>query len=90
LFVALEADGTVSKSSGVTLANRAATGAYRITFDANISTCAFVATAGQDDAVFVEDYHLYTSRTGTSTVNVLIFDENDDPLDRPFDLAVLC
>ena len=36
------------------------------------------------------DYHVYTSRTGTSTVNVQVFDEKNNPLDRPFFLAVIC
>jgi hypothetical protein len=51
----------------------------------------YLATAGQDDGgSLFEDYHVYTSRTRTSTVNVEIFDENDDLLDRPFFLAVIC
>jgi hypothetical protein len=33
---------------------------------------------------------LYTRRTGTSTVNVQVFDEKNNPLDRPFSLAVVC
>ena len=65
-------------------------GTYRVLFDTNITACAYVATAGRDNASFVEDYHVYTSRTGTSTVNVEIFDEKDNPLDLPFHLAVLC
>ena len=50
----------------------------------------YLATAGQDVGSLTEDYHVYTSRTGTSTVDVLSFDENDDLLDRPFFLAVFC
>jgi len=91
LFVAMDAGGTITRSSGVTAASRSGAGIYRISFDADISNCVYLATAGQDDGgSLVEDYHVYTSRTGTSTVNVLIFDENDNSLDRPFFLAVLC
>jgi hypothetical protein len=51
----------------------------------------YLATAGKDDGgSLVDAYHLYTSRTGTSTVNVEIFDENDNSLDLPFFLAVVC
>jgi hypothetical protein len=91
LFVAMDAGGTVTRSNGVTAAARASAGVYRISFGADISNCAYVATAGQDDGgSLFEDYHVYTSRTRTSTVNVEIFDENDDLLDRPFFLAVIC
>jgi hypothetical protein len=90
LFVALNAGGTITKNSGATSASRQNTGVYRISFGADITKCVYLATAGQDVNPFFEDYHLYTSRTGTSTVNVEIFDEKNNPLDRPFDLAVFC
>jgi hypothetical protein len=90
LFVALDAGGALT-NSGATLATRADTGVYRISFDADITNCAYLATGGQDDAGgLFEDYHLYTSRTGANTVNVEVFDEKDNPLDRPFYLAVFC
>jgi hypothetical protein len=90
LFVALDAGGTLTKNSGATLATRASAGVYRIAFNTNISNCVYVATGGQDAGALFENYHLYTSRTGTNTVNVEIFDEKNSPLDRSFDLAVLC
>jgi hypothetical protein len=90
LFVAVNADGTVSKNSGATLAARVSAGVYRIAFNAAITNCVYVATAGDDAGGPFENYHLYTSRTGTSTVNVEIFDEKNIPFDRPFYLAVLC
>ena len=74
----------------MTAEERAAVGTYRFSFDADITNCVSIATAGQDVGSLVEDYHLYTSRTGTSTVNVQIFDANDDAFDRPFSLAVIC
>jgi hypothetical protein len=90
LFVAMDADGTLTKNSGATLATRANAGVYRISFNTDITNCVYLATGGQDAGSFVEDYHLYTSRTGTSTVNVQVFDEKNNPLDRPFFLAVVC
>jgi hypothetical protein len=90
LFVALASDGTLLKNSGATVVDRAGVGVYRIQFDADITDCVALATAGQDNGGLFEDYHLYTSRTATSTVNVAIFDEQDNPLDRPFSLAVIC
>jgi hypothetical protein len=90
LFVALDAGGTLTKNSGATSATRASAGVYRITFNANITNCVYLATGGQDTGGLFEDYHLYTSRTGTNTVDVEIFDEKNNPFDRSFYLAVLC
>jgi hypothetical protein len=90
LFVAMDAGGTITRSNGVTVAERASAGVYRISFDADITNCVYLATAGQDGGLLFEDYHLYTSRTSTSTVNVLIFDANNNSLDRSFFLAVFC
>jgi hypothetical protein len=90
LFVAVDAGGTLTKNSGAASATRASAGVYRITFNANITNCAYLATGGQDAGGLFEDYHLYTSRTGTNTANVQIFDEKNNPLDRSFYLAVLC
>jgi hypothetical protein len=89
-FAAVDAGGTLLKNSGATAAGRADIGAYRVLFDADVTNCVYVATAGQDTGPLFEDYHLYTSRTGTSTVNVQVFDEKNNPLDRPFFLAVVC
>lgn len=90
LFVALNAAGTLTKNSGAISAARVNPGVYRIAFNTNITACVYLATAGQDAGSVFEDYHLYTSRTGTNTVNVQIFDEKNGHFDRPFYLAVLC
>ena len=85
----MDADGTVVKNSGANLADRVDAGVYRISFDADITNCVYLATAGQDGGLLFEDYHLYTSRTGSHTVNVQIFDEKNNPFDRSFDLGGL-
>ena len=90
LFVALDAAGALTKNSGATLAARADTGVYRIAFNTDITNCVYLATGGQDTGSLFEDYHLYTSRTGANTVNVAIFDGQNNPLDRSFSLAVIC
>jgi hypothetical protein len=91
LFVALDADGTLTKNSGATLATRAGTGVYRISFNTDITNCVYLGTAGQDAGGLPgDDYNLYTSRTGTTTVNVAIFDGTNTLIDLPFHLAVFC
>lgn len=90
LFTALDAGGTLTKNSGAISAARINPGVYRVAFDTNITSCVYLATAGQDAGGVFEDYHLYTSRTGTNTVDIQIFDEKNTPFDRPFYLAVFC
>ena len=90
LFVAIDAGGTLLKNSGATSAARTDIGVYRVAFNTDITNCVYLATGGQDAGSLIEDYHLYTSRTGTNTVNVEIFDEKNSPFDRPFYLAVFC
>jgi hypothetical protein len=90
LFVAMDAGGTLTKNSGATLATRANVGVYRISFNTDITNCVYLATGGQDAGSLFEDYHLYPSRTGANTVNVAIFDANNNPFDRSFYLAVFC
>jgi len=86
----MDAGGTLSKNSGATSAARVSAGVYRIAFNTDIRNCVYLASEGQDAGSLFDDYHLYTSRTGTNTVNVEIFDAKNDPLDRSFYLAVLC
>lgn len=90
LFVALDADGTLTKNSGATLAARTGTGDYRIAFNTDITNCVYLGSAGQDAGGVSGDYNLFTSRTNTSTVNVAIFDETNTLIDLPFNLAVFC
>jgi hypothetical protein len=90
LFVALDADGTLTKNSGATLATKAGTGVYRIAFNTDITNCVYLGSAGQDAGGVSGDYNLFTSRTNTSTVNVAIFDETNTLVDLPFNLAVFC
>ena len=90
LFVALDADGTLTKNSGATLATKAGTGVYRISFNTDITNCVYLGSAGQDAGGVSGDYNLFTSRTSTNTVNVVILDGSDNALDLPFNLAVFC
>jgi hypothetical protein len=90
LFVALDAGGTLTKNSGATLAAHTVTGIYRIAFNTDITNCVYLATAGQDAGGVSGDYNIFTSRTLTNTVNVVIFDESSALIDLPFSLAVFC
>jgi hypothetical protein len=90
LFVAMNADGTLTKNSGATLAARTGTGIYRIAFNTDVTNCVYLATAGQDAGGVSGSYNIFASRTSTTTVNVAIFDGSNNALDLPFYLAVFC
>ena len=90
LFVALDAGGTLTKNSGATLATKAGTGVYRISFNTDITNCVYLGSAGQDAGGVSGDYNLFTSRTSTSTINVEVFDGSNALVDQPFNLAVFC
>jgi len=90
LFVALDAGGTLTKNSGATLATKAGTGVYRISFNTDITNCVYLGSAGQDAGLLSENYSLSTSRTNTNTVNVAIVDATNTPIDLPFSLGVFC
>jgi hypothetical protein len=60
LFFALNADGTLTKNSGATLATKAGTGVYRISFNTDITNCVYLATAGQDAGGVSGDYNIFT------------------------------
>jgi hypothetical protein len=86
----MNADGTLTKNSGATLAARTGTGIYRIAFNTDITNCVYLATAGQDAGGVSGSYNIFASRTSTTTVNVVIFDGSNNALDLPFYLAVFC
>ena len=91
LFAVINADGSLLRGSGVTSSSMPSAAVYHIAFSTNITGCAYLANAGQDaGGAIYDNYHLYTSRTGTDTVVVEIYDNTNSPLQRPFYLAVLC
>ena len=64
LFAAVDAGGTLTRSSGATSAQRTSAGVYRMTFTTDITNCVYLATAGQDAGSLFLDYHLYTKPHG--------------------------
>lgn len=90
LFAAVSFNGTLGKNSGATSATRTGTGVYTVVFNTDITNCVYLAVGGTDSGGQIFGYHAYTSRTGTNTVNVQIFDSSDAAFDRSFYLAVFC
>jgi hypothetical protein len=89
-FAAVDSAGVLGKHNGATSASRIGTGSYQVVFGANITNCVYLATGGQDGDGLSVPMVVYTSLSGTNTVQVLFFDTSSNPIDRPFYLAVIC
>ncbi len=69
LWAVVNEDGTLDRSKGVTAGSRLGTGAYRITFNRNVSGCAYAATV---DVSGIGEGHageVYVSRNDDSQTN---------------------
>jgi hypothetical protein len=91
LWAVINPAGTIARQSGVVTATRPTTGNYRVKFNRNITTCAWLATIGSGTTVtsfgFVETE---LSSGSTDTVHVETRATNAAVADRGFHLAVFC
>jgi hypothetical protein len=53
LWAAVRANGTKARGSGVASTQRISTGFYEVTFDRDVTQCAFAATLGDPDTLFI-------------------------------------
>jgi hypothetical protein len=84
-YAIVAANGTTTRSSGVTTSTRTSIGTYNVTFAREVSDCVQVATlrgqaAGQ----------IAVAPQGTLVVVVTTFSGNGTKQDRPFNLFVEC
>jgi hypothetical protein len=92
LWAVVNPVGTLARGSGVLSVSHTATGTYRVQFNRNITTCAWLATIGSATSVTSFGFIETELSTGTTdTVHVEIRDPNTvTPVDRGFHLGVLC
>jgi hypothetical protein len=93
LFAAVAAAGTISASSGVVgaVTHTASTGIYAITFDRDVSECAFLATIGSRNGGLPGDPEIAASnQTGSPEQVVVETFLGSTATDRSFNVAVLC
>jgi hypothetical protein len=92
-WAVIDSDGTIARSLGATGSVNVAsvTGSYEVTFDRNVSGCAFDVSLGGPDTTTYPGYSSAARLAGDSTgVSVYTTDANANPTDRPFHLVVLC
>jgi hypothetical protein len=98
LWAVVNVDGTLARGDGATAAQATGVdGEYRVTFDRDVSGCAYVATAGEasaftagpDDAI---TFGVAPDNQDTSTVFALEYDAilARDSYSSGFHLAVFC
>ena len=89
LFASVNANGTLAHGNGVSSVTHIGTGQYEVTFSANVSGCAYVATTvnafSQALQVFTAGGHLSANGVFLQTKN-----QGGGLTDGPFNLAVDC
>jgi hypothetical protein len=91
LWAVVNPIGTLARGSGVLSVSHTATGTYRVQFNRNITTCAWLATIGSATGVTSFGFIETELSTGTTdTVHVEIRDITAAVADRGFHLAALC
>jgi len=88
LFARVNADGTAS-GRGTTASAKTGTGVYTVTFEGDVSACAYQATQTTSDAV-PGTISANSVEGSANVVQVRTFDEADVPADRQFHLTVTC
>jgi len=89
LFATVAANGTLVNGNGVSSVTHIGTGRYEVTFNAIVSTCAYVSTTRN---AFSQAIQSYTAggHLSSSGVYVEVKNQGGGLLDGPFDLAVAC
>ena len=90
LWASVNPDGTLRNGSGVASAGRYAgppTGSYLVTFNRDISGCAWTATIANHSPVNIEGRVINVAAAGNNSVRVNAGLGGDD---FPFDVAVFC
>jgi hypothetical protein len=98
LWAAVRADGTKSRGSGVTSTLKIVTGLYEVTFNQSVSSCDFVATLGNPDALEITSGQIGAAQNlggGFSNLptQVLVSTTNSAgtaATNLPFFLTVIC
>jgi hypothetical protein len=93
LFAVVAANGTLSASSGVVgnVAHTASTGIYVVSFNRDVSQCAFLATIGSRNGGLPGDPQIAASnQTGSPEQVVVETFIGSAATDRSFNVAVLC
>jgi hypothetical protein len=93
LFAAVAANGTISTSDGVlgAVTHTASTGIYAITFNRDVSQCAFLATIGARNGGVPADPQISANnQTGSPEQVVVETFLGSTATDRSFNVAVLC
>ena len=83
----VQADGTLGAHSGVTLVKHGQTGVYRVTFDQDVSGCAYSATPAKDIPAIGA---LSDAPDNPTDVLVVMSDGTSNPVDSDFSVEAFC
>lgn len=83
----VQADGTLGAHSGVTLVKHGQTGVYRVSFDQDVSGCAYSATPAKDIPAIGA---LSDAPDNPTDVLVVLSDGTSSPVDSDFSAEAFC
>jgi hypothetical protein len=91
LFAVVNASGTALAGSGVIGVTHLATGTYDVTFNRDVSGCAFSATVGARNGGVAGDPEISANAASGPTPDVVVATFNGStPNDRSFNVSVFC
>jgi hypothetical protein len=92
LWAVINTDGTTTRGFGVTSSKAllGSAGTYVVTFDRNVSSCAYVASLGDGNEFTFAGEASATKGATANEVVVGTSDSSGTPINKPFHLAVLC
>ena len=91
LFAVVNASGTALAGSGVIGVTHLATGTYDVTFNRDVSGCAFSATVGARNGGIAGDPEISANAASGPTPDVVVATFNGStPNDRSFNVSVFC
>jgi hypothetical protein len=82
----VQADGTLGAHSGVTLIKHGQTGVYRVTFDQNVSGCAYSATPAKD----LPRIGAVSDAPDNPTDVLVVINDGVNPVDTDFSVEAFC
>jgi predicted ATPase len=92
LWAVVNADGTLDRDKGVTASNRVDTGDYRVTFNRDVSGCAYSATLGNVQSGEISVFEKISDPNATTPRQIAVATRDSAGIlqDRPFQLVVRC
>ena len=93
-WAVVASNGTLSRGSGVSSVTHVGTGTYRVTFNQDVTNCAYVATVGSTGTGLPSEGRFVVTARESGNPNAVavgtLYRNGTSYEDNPFHLAVAC